>query len=378
MAGPTLGGSLRILGFKGIDVHVHWTFLLLVGYVAVTTAATGAVLREVLLQLAYVGLVFACVVLHEYGHALTALRYGVRTRDITLLPIGGVARLERLPSDPVQELVVAIAGPLVNVIIAGALGVGMLLGGMPLLTPEWIESPNFFQAMLVVNVMLVLFNLLPAFPMDGGRVLRALLAMVTDPLKATRIAAFVGRGMAVVFAVVAAVAWVPMLFLIAAFVWFGAGGEARAMAVRSLLDRIPVARAMLTEFHTLAPADPLARAAQLVIAGSQQDFPVVADGRVVGVLERERLFTALTQSGELTPAADVMTRNILVVPAAAPLEEALLQLQNSGAPMAAVEHGGRLTGILTLENAAEFLRLRQAQTGRRRVPPVVVPPPLPK
>jgi len=370
--------SFKIVRLWGIDVYLHVTFLLLLGLIGAEAGLRHGSVSAAVGGVVWIGSLFLCVLLHEYGHALAARRYGIRTQDITLLPIGGVARLERLPSDPVQELVVALAGPLVNVIIAGALGAGMLLGGMPLLSAEWIESPNFFQRLLVVNVMLVLFNLLPAFPMDGGRVLRALLAMVTDPVKATRIAAIVGRGMAVVFAVVAVVAKMPMLFLIAVFVWFGAGGEARAMAVRSLLERIPVARAMLTEFHTLAPADPLARAAQLVIAGSQQDFPVVAEGRVVGVLERERLFTVLTQSGELTPVADVMTPNILVIPATAPLEEALMQLQDSAVPMAAVEHGGRLAGILTLENAVEFLRLRQAQAGRRRVPPIVVPPPLPK
>lgn len=362
--------SFKILRLWGIDVYVHVTFLLLVGLMGLQDGLregnVGAAVRG---ALAYVVL-FLCVLFHEYGHALAARRYGIRTHDITLLPIGGIARLERLPEEPRQELVVALAGPLVNVIIAGALLAGMALTGTPLL-PTGVATATLAHTLLFVNVSLVLFNLLPAFPMDGGRVLRALLAMKLEPVRATQLAARVGRVMAVVFGIVALTSQQWVLLLIAVFVWIGAGNEAQAMASRSFLHRVPVARAMLTNFEALSPADSLARAIQLILAGSQQDFPVLEQGRAVGVLGRAELFAELARRGDQVPVASVMASPALVVDAAEPLEEAALKLQASGAPIAVVEQAGQVVGLVTLENLGEFLLIQQALSAGRRVPPVI-------
>jgi len=229
--------SLRLGTLFDIPVYLHWTFFLLLAFVAFSrafVAGAGAALGGVL----FVSAIFGCVVLHEFGHALAARRYGIRTRDVTLLPIGGVARLERMPDDPRHELVVALAGPAVNVAIAGLLGAWLFVTG----------GGTFTAQLLSVNLALVVFNMLPAFPMDGGRVLRALMARRMSYVHATDLAATIGRGMAVVFGI-AGVFLNPMLILIAIFVWTGAGQEARMVRQRAafagwrgwLDDEVPAA-----------------------------------------------------------------------------------------------------------------------------------------
>lgn len=213
-----MGWSLHLGRWLGIDVYLHFTFLLLLAFIGLGQGVVGRSLDAALGGVLFFGGLFFCVLLHEYGHALAARRYGIATRDITLLPIGGVARLERMPEKPSQEFVVALAGPAVNVVIAIGLFVGLKLGGwwQPLSSLS-ASSGNIFERLLVANVFLVLFNLLPAFPMDGGRVLRALLAMKLNYTRATRIAARIGQGMAVLFGF-AGLFGNPMLLLIALFV----------------------------------------------------------------------------------------------------------------------------------------------------------------
>jgi len=268
-----LGWSLHLGRWLGIDVYLHFTFLLLLAFIGLSQGLIGRSLDAALGGVLFFTGLFVCVLLHEYGHALAARRYGIGTRDITMLPIGGVARLERMPEKPSQEFVVALAGPAVNVIIALGLFIGLKLGGwwQPLssLSPT---GGNIFERLLVANVFLVLFNLLPAFPMDGGRVLRAVLAMKLNHARATRIAARIGQGMAVVFGF-AGLFGNPMLLLIALFVWVGAAQEAAASETKSSFSGATVRDAMLTDFKTLAPGDTLRDATRLLLAGSQQDFP---------------------------------------------------------------------------------------------------------
>ena len=225
--------SFKLGRILGIDVYVHFTFLLLLGFVGLAHWLPGRSLEAALTGMLFFAGLFVCVLLHEYGHALAARKYGIATRDITLLPIGGLARLERMPEKPSQELVVALAGPLVNVVIAVGLFVGLMLtGNWQPLSSLTTTSGNLVERLLVVNVFLVLFNLLPAFPMDGGRVLRSLLAMRMEYARATRIAARIGQGMAALFGF-AGLFGNPMLLLIALFVWIGAGQEAAAVEMKS-------------------------------------------------------------------------------------------------------------------------------------------------
>jgi CBS domain-containing protein len=248
----------------------------------------------------------------------------------------------------------------VNLVIALALLVPVAAtGGVPPLQGLSLASGNFWWRLLLVNLLLFAFNLLPAFPMDGGRVLRALLAMRLDYLRSTQIAAAVGQGMAFLFGF-AGLMTDPWLLVIALFVWMGAEQEASMARIRNSLGGIPVSRAMQTNFETLSPQDTLARAVELILAGSQQDFPVVEDGKVLGILERDPFIKALARSGQGTAVTDVMRREAPEVDTHEMVESALTRLQQSGAKTLPVTHAGRLAGLITAENITEFLMIRSA------------------
>jgi Zn-dependent protease len=375
-----IGWSLHLGRWLGIDVYLHITFLLLLAFVGlsqgIAAGGAGAAIGGVLF---FAGL-FVCVLLHEYGHALAARHYGIATRDITLLPIGGLARLERMPDKPWQEFVVALAGPAVNVVIAGGLLAGLFL------RPSWhlpselsVTTGGFIERMLVANVFLVVFNLLPAFPMDGGRVLRSLLAMRMDYARATSIAAAIGKGMAALFGFVGLFAN-PMLLLIALFVWIGATQEAAAAQRKSSFAGATVRDAMLTDFRALSPQDSLADATRLLLAGSQTDFPVVDGGRVVGILDHAALFQALRARGDLAVVGEVMRLEFVTLRADRSLDEALAEVRAEGGLTMAVIEDGRFVGLLTPENVGEFFMIRHALAHRSpappRVPPVIGGPPV--
>jgi CBS domain-containing protein len=285
----------------------------------------------------------------------------VPTADITLLPIGGVARLQRIPEHPGQELAVAVAGPAVNVAIAAVL----LAAGVRL--PVEVEDPNFLLAggfwpkLLEVNLILFLFNLLPAFPMDGGRVLRALLAMRLDYARATRLAASVGQMMAILFGLLG-LAGNPILLFIALFVWIGAESEAAQVEERMVMKGVLVRDAMLTDYHTLTPTDTLGHAAELLLAGTQHDFPVLADhgGGFSGVLTRSDLMTGLAQGGRDARVSNFARTELATVQADDPLVPAVSRLREGGLPCLLVVDRGGPVGLLTLENVGEYLMVRTA------------------
>jgi len=354
--------SWKLATVAGIGLYVHATFFLLIAWVGVTYWLAGGS-AAALSGIAFILALFACVVLHELGHALTARRYGIRTRDITLLPIGGVSRLERIPDDPRQEVWVSLAGPAVNVVIAAALYAWLLLSQTlrPLSALTMAGGP-FLERLLLVNVSLAVFNLLPAFPMDGGRVLRALLAMRMDYVRATQVSAHVGQAMALVFGLIGLFSN-PFLVFIAFFVWIGAAQEASMVQMRTALSGIPVSRAMLTNFQTVAPDDAAKRVLELILAGSQQDFPVVdggQGGRVAGVLLRSDVLKALAQRASDWRVRDVMRREFEVVDAADMLDTALARLQSCNCHTLPVTSRGALVGLLTMENVGEFLLIQSA------------------
>ena len=371
--------SMKLGRILGIDVYVHFTFLLLLGFVGLAHWMTERSLEAALTGLLFFTGLFACVLLHEYGHALAARKYGIATRDITLLPIGGLARLERMPDKPSQELVVALAGPLVNVIIAAGLFLGLTLTGtwQPLASLT-TTSGNLLERLLAVNVFLVLFNLLPAFPMDGGRVLRSLLAMRLDYARATRIAARIGQGMALVFGFIGLFTN-PMLLLIALFVWVGAAQEAAAAEMKASFTGVTVRDAMLTDFRALSPQDSLGDVTKLLLAGSQTDFPVADGGRVVGILDHAALFQALRERGDLAQVGDVMRSAYVTLRADQSLDEAIAEVRAEGGLTMAVTEEERFVGLLTPENVGEFFMIRRALANRPplpRVPPVMAVPPV--
>ncbi|MFH1185890.1 MAG: site-2 protease family protein [Chloroflexota bacterium] len=352
--------SWKIARLWDIDVYVHATFVLIIGWVAYSYWVQFQRVNAVVGGVLYILALFGCVVLHEYGHALMARRFGVKTRDITLYPIGGVARLERIPEKPIEELWVALAGPAVNVVIAALLVAYLVAtGGLVPSSMLSLTTGDFLPRLLAVNLLLVAFNLLPAFPMDGGRVLRAILAMRMDHVRATQIAATVGQGMALLFGFIGLFRD-PVLLFIAFFVWIGAEQEASMARIKHALGGIPVSRAMQTNYQTLSPRDSLGRAVELILSGSQHDFPVMEDEQVVGILERETLIKALTTGGQDQPVTTTMRRDLPQVDSHEMVEHALARLQESGAKTLPVTHGGRLAGLITSENITEFLMIRSA------------------
>lgn len=348
--------STKIGRFAGIDVYVHATFFLLLAWVAWAYYAETGTLEGVGSRILLVLLLFLCVVLHEYGHALTARRFGIGTRSITLLPIGGLALLEKMPKDPREEIIVALAGPAVNVVIAALL---YLLLGVSARPGALLDlSGSLLPTLLVANLMLAIFNLLPAFPMDGGRVLRATLAMRMDRVRATAIAARVGQGLAIGLGLLGLLGN-PILILIAAFIWIGAGTEAVAVATDEGLSRHAAGRAMITDFRTLAPGDPLSHAVDLTLSGTQRDFPVVEGDAIAGVLTQPALLRALRDLGPeaRTEAAMSPARTADI---ATPLSDLFATFASPEARLVCITRDGRLAGIVDLENIAEFLRIRQA------------------
>ena len=355
--------------FAGIDVFVHATFLLLIGWIGYSHWLQFGTISKVIEGILFILALFLSVILHEYGHALTARKYGIKTRDITLYPIGGVARLERMPDKPIEELWVALMGPAVNVVIAAVLFVYLYLtGGLSQLNDMNVASGSFLMRLMVVNISLVIFNLLPAFPMDGGRVLRALLAMRMEYVRATQVAASIGQGMAFLFGLVGLFGN-PFLLFIAFFVWIGASQEASMVQMRDSISGIPVTRAMLTDFKTLSPGDNLSQVVGLLLAGSQHDFPVVdANGKVIGVLERDTFIRALSEKGQSIPVVDVMRPNVPSVDSHEMVDAVLMRLQESGAKTLPVMHGGRFVGLVNSENITEFLMIRSALNTARKAP----------
>ncbi len=354
--------SFPIARLLGSEVRIHVTFLLFLAWIGLARFLEGgaaAAAEGVLLILA----IFACVLAHEFGHALAARRYGIATPDITLLPIGGVARLERMPDNPREEIVVALAGPAVNAVIAAVLFLVVGARFDPA-TLAALDSPaaSLLAQLASLNLFLVLFNLIPAFPMDGGRVLRALLALRMGPARATATAARVGQGLAFGLGFLGLLGN-PMLLFIAIFVYIAATAEAQASDLQDLSRHIGVREAMITRFESLPPAATVADAVEGLLRTTQREFPVLdGAGRLRGLLTREAIIAALSRTGPATPVLDVMRRDVPALPLSGRLDAALRHLQEGRAPAVAVlDAAGRLAGYVTAENLGELLMVRRAE-----------------
>jgi Zn-dependent protease/predicted transcriptional regulator len=351
---------MKIARLAGIDIQIHATFLLIIAWVGFSYYLANGTLQAVVAGIAFLLAMFLCVVLHELGHALAARRFGIQTRDITLLPIGGVARLERMPEKPMQELWVALAGPAVNIIISAALLVVLLVTGtFPTMNALSITGGAFLERLLVVNLFLAFFNLIPAFPMDGGRVVRALLATRLPYTRATQIAATLGQVLAFVFGFIGLFTN-PFLVFIAFFVYIGAAQEASLVQMKSALSGIPVSQAMLTEFRLLNEGEPLSRAVELLMSTTQQDFPVLSGERVVGVLTRKSLVDALRRLGQNAPVSAAMECKFESAHTGDMLDEVSNKLQEHECHTLPVLANGQLVGLITMENIGEFLMIRSA------------------
>lgn len=313
--------------------------------------------------------VFACVLIHEIGHSLIARRFGEQAKSITLLPIGGVASLEEMPEKPSQEIAMAIVGPFINLAIAAILFilVGRWAGiGAPNLYPN--TTQEFFSGLIGVNIILALFNLIPAFPMDGGRVLRGILALKMDYIRATSTAVFVGQAVAMIF-IFYGIFFNWWLALIGVFIYMGAGSEKQHVMLRSVLHRVPAGEAMATDFRTLKPDEPLSRALEHVYHGCQEDFPVVANKSIQGILTRNRMLSAIHESSTGVRVSEVMDRDFISVDLKTPLDDVYSRLRSSGKTAAAVLEGGRLKGMLCLDGISRYFMIQSALRGVRGAQP---------
>ncbi len=350
--------SFSVATIGGIDVRIHATLLVLFAWIAAAYALAGAGAAGAATGVALVVCMFGAVLLHELGHALAARSFGVRTRDITLLPVGGLSRLERMPPRPLHELIVALTGPLVNLVLAGILALGLEAAGAPLLPRDLLSVGGPFAAQLLwVNLSLAAFNLLPAFPTDGGRALRAILAMGLGRTRATDIAAGIGRIFALALGLLGVVSS-ALLAIAAIFLYIAAGEEQRWTRLLGAVEGLPVERAMVTCFQPLDARARLAEAAARVVAGAPSDFPVQEGERLVGVLTRVDLVAGLVADGPDAPVAAFMEKDVEIVAPSEPLENAV-ELVRSGVPVV-IAKDGELVGLLGADALPELASFAEA------------------
>lgn len=341
----------------GSELRVHATFFLLLLWIGVAAYAAGG-MEAALYNLLFILALFGCVVAHEFGHALMARRYGIATPDITLLPIGGMARLERMPEKPSQEVAVALAGPAVNVVIWAILVV-VFRAETQVEALINIEDPaeGFLGRLAMVNLFLVAFNMLPAFPMDGGRVFRALLATRMSRVRATRVAATAGQTLAFLFGFLGLFGGNPLLLLIAVFVFIAASAESADVAMRDLARHMSVRDAMITRFESLREDSTLDDAAHALIRTTQHEFPVLDPaGHLAGFLTRRTLYAALEEGNRMRRVGTVMTQDVPQVGLSDPLETVLDAMYREGAPaVGVVGPSGHMIGYITAENLGELM-----------------------
>ncbi len=357
-----MGGSFKIGRFSGIDVKVHWTFFLLLAFFAfIGYQASGSPLGALTAVVMIVAL-FLCVLLHEFGHSLVAQRLGIEIHSITLLPIGGVSNLESLPEKPADEVKISVAGPLVSVVLAlFFFGVGLLLGAVPSIPADDLFTGfgsvgQFFFNLGFLNILLAVFNLLPAFPLDGGRILRGLLATRLEAVRATDISSTIGQVFAAAFFLIGLLSGDILLALVAVFIFFGASGESQMVKQRELTRGLTVSDVMGTKPHTetVTPNHTFGQVLELVIHGYQEDFPVLDDGKLVGMLTRDEIMTAAHSPERYSSVRDLMKTNVPTISSQADLfEDGLRILQQSGLRALPVTENGELVGMLTIEDVGQ-------------------------
>lgn len=359
-----MGWSINIGKIFGIRFRIHATFFLLLFFIFISTLEQFGISRAIMSTL-LVCAVFVCVLIHEIGHSLIARRFGKETKSITLLPIGGVATIEEMPEKPAQEIAMAIVGPFINLAIAGILYliVGRWSGaGLFNLYPDSIKS--FFAGLIGINIMLAVFNMIPAFPMDGGRVFRGILAIKMDYVKATSAAVFVGQAMAMLFiffGIFYLNNW--WLALIGVFLYIGAGSEKQQVVLKSILRQVPVSEAMTTDFITLRPDEPVRNALEHFNHGCQDDFPVIGDSGVEGILTRDRILASIHEKGLDAPISEIMDKTIASVTIDTPLDEVYKKLLSTKKTAMIVEEAGRIKGMVCLDGISRYFMIKAALKG---------------
>jgi Zn-dependent protease/CBS domain-containing protein len=353
--------SFKLGKIFGIQFQIHVTFLFLLVFIFLAGLRRGP--EQALLGVFFICAIFACVLIHEIGHSLIARRFGIEAKSITLLPIGGVATMEEIPEKPGQEIAISIVGPFINLAIAGILYlfIGTWSGMItPSLYPDSVQ--DLFTRLIGINIILAAFNLIPAFPMDGGRVLRGILSLKMGFVRATTTAVFIGQGFSMFF-IFYGLFFNWWLSLIGIFLFIGAGGEKQHVMLQSILHRVQAGEVMATDFHSLHPDDPLTRALEHIYHGCQQDFPVVGSKGIEGVLTRMGILSVIHEKGVIVPVSEVMDRQFHYVDPRTPLDEVYQYLLSHNKTTMPVLENEKLRGMLSLDGISRYLMIQTALKG---------------
>jgi Zn-dependent protease/CBS domain-containing protein len=353
--------TLYLGKISGIKILMHWTFLILILWIVFSNAKSGADINQIARSVGFILAVFTCVILHELGHALAAKRYNIKTLGITILPIGGLAQLESMPEKPKEELVVALAGPVVNVVISIILFPFVLLtaGMADLNTLQTITAQNFLPSLMSINVWLALFNLIPAFPMDGGRILRALLGYKFNHARATEIAASIGQVLAIAI-IFFGFFYNAFLIFIGFFIFLSAKSEAAYSRSKFHLKGFTVNDVLMHQVPFINDSASIKEAADKLLDSQSRDFLVVRDGEPVGTLSREQIIQALAKQGETASVDSIKDNELLSLDPRMELEKAWSLIQQKGKSLMPVFSDGKLVGVVKQENIAEFILIHAA------------------
>lgn len=358
-------GTFKLGKISGIGLFIHWTFSLLIAFIIFINYQSGYNTIQMLWSVGFIVSIFITVVLHELGHALAAKNFGITTKDITLLPIGGLARLERLPEKPSEELIVAFAGPMVNLGLALITGFFITLPENPELMATQlsggINAHNFFLNFFIVNIALAVFNLIPAFPMDGGRVLRALLAFKFKRHVATKIAARIGQLLAVGFIILGFFSN-PFLIFIGLFVIMGAQMETEYTESKYILKGYKVRDVLMKQYQSIDVNEPIKTAVALLLDSQSKTFLITENGEPVGTLNRDQMIMALSQKGENTPIHTAMNKNLIFLDVETLLEDIFEMVFSNKSNLMLVMENNQFIGTLDTENLLEFLLIKEVKT----------------
>lgn len=360
-------GSFKLGKIDDISVYIHWTFSLLLLFIVYVNYKAGQNTTQILWSLLFIACIFLTVFLHELGHALTAKKFGIKTKDITLLPIGGLARLERLPEKPSEELMVAFAGPLVNIVLA--IGTGLFIS-LPNTSEEMlvqlangVNANNFFLNFYLVNIVLAIFNLIPAFPMDGGRVLRALLSYKLERHVATKIAARIGQILAVGFIFLGFFAN-PFLIFIGLFVFMGAQIESEYTESKYMLKGYKVRDVLMKQYPTIDYNETLETAVKLMLDSQNKHFLVTQNGIPMGTLNREQIIEGLSKKEEEAELPSIIDKNLILLQADSLLEDVFELVYKHKSTLMLVMENNQLIGTLDTENLLEFILINEVKAKR--------------
>ncbi len=355
-------GVLNLRKLFNVNNEIHWTFVFILAWVIFLELKSGGTIENALMSTVFILLLFVCVVCHEFGHILTARKFGVTTKKITLLPIGGVASMETIPENPKEELLISLAGPAVNILIA--LGLSLFINISIFLdqNPTQIEETlshvtpqNLLIYLFSANIALAIFNFIPAFPMDGGRVLRAILAMKMDRVTATNIASGIGQFVALIFVFVG-ILYNPFLIVIALFIFFGAYGENKMVRQLALLKGHKVQEAMLTNISILKPDDTIKDVIELLLSGTEKSFVVTENSKIVGILYHKDIIK--NSKNKSLSIRDIMSRSFKTIHMDSDLKEIFKLINTEKRDFFAVIDDDILVGAIDLSNLSEFMLIQ--------------------